>query len=524
MKRLYSIIAVALFLTVSASQAASPVEDLRKEVEKLRKDVSKQETAAKSSVGRLNDLASAKYGPDAPVTTKNGKLQIGGLLQVWFQSIQNDHVGIVKAAAGNNLDNSPGGFPPPEPNEVLDNDTFRIRRAELRFTLDIHENVLAYVMIDPARESNITFTPVPTFPAHNAVFSNPNLRTGSGLQSGQTIIPQLLQDAYINFHGIVPHHDFTIGQFKPPAGEEAWRSSGHLEFVERAMVTAINNVRDIGAMMHGTWVDNRVQYWVGVFNGPDGTVLTDPEILEGGNRSDDNNAKDIAWRVAVRPVWSQEKWWGRLELGYARTDGYRGSSGTGFDPDLATNGLNRAQTAINRQGAWAWYRPNGEVKGWWLRGEWGSGKDCYSASRGFRTNLLSTGGATDVNGNIVGQLNPTPVTVQGWHFDTGYKLSNSIWAESLKSGNGCVRWLHDIEFAFRYETYQNVAAEDLVQPDRHTDQFKTHAYTAGINYYLKNHDVKLQANYIWVNDPSDNTRGLREVKNNVFVVAFQVMF
>ena len=124
-------------------------------------------------------------------------------------------------------------------------------------------------------------------------------------------------------------------------------------------------------------------------------------------------------------------------------------------------------------------------------------------------------------------MNPTPVTVSGWYFGTGYKMSDTIWAEHLKCGNGFERVLHDMEFAFRYESYENIAAEDLTQPDRHTDQFKTQAYTAGINYYIKGHDAKIQANYIWVDEPDDDSnqaRGLREVRNNVFVVNFQVMF
>jgi phosphate-selective porin len=372
-------------------------------------------------------------------------------------------------------------------------------------------------MIDPTRESNIYYLPLPTFPVHNERFKNPL----TAATFGSTIRPQLLQDAYINFHDVVPHHDFTLGQFKPPAGEEAWRNSGQLDFVERAMVTGVNNVRDIGAMVHGSWIDGRVQYWVGLFNGPDGTVLTDPEIVEGGNRSDDNDAKDIVWRVAVRPVWNVEKWHGRLELGYHRTDGYRGES-AGIDRDTPLNALNSPVTAINRQGAWVWYRPGAAVKGWWLRGEWGSGKDRYSYFQ-QPTFALALGGGT----LRAGQLNPTPVTAQGWYFGTGYKLSDSVWADGLKSGGWLKRALHDIEFAFRYEVYENIATEDLVNPDRHTDQFKTQAYTAGVNYYLKKWDARIQANYIWVDEPGGHGRashGIREMKNDVLVVSFQVMF
>src|SRR5208283_2550368 len=94
-------------------------------------------------------------------------------------------------------------------------------------------------------------------------------------------------------------HDFTIGQFKPPSGEEAWRNSGQLDFVDRAMVTAVSNVRDIGAMVHGSWFKDRFQYWLGAFDGS-GNMLTDPEIGsgQGANRSATNDNKDIAWRIA----------------------------------------------------------------------------------------------------------------------------------------------------------------------------------------------------------------------------------
>ena len=526
MARLSIVLCFSVLMFLGTSYAASDVNDLKNQVEQLRKEISKNEDG-KSFGSGVTDGLRDRYGPNAPVTTKNGKLQIGGLVQVWYQSIQNDNSGIVRPAAANGLAGTNGE----ESNETSDNDTFRIRRTELRFSLDIHENITAYMMIDPSREHNVTFTPIPTFPTHNEIFNTTNV-TAPGAQTihvGSGNVPSLLQDAYINFHGVVPHHDFTIGQFKPPAGEEAWRNSGQLEFVERAMVTGINNVRDIGAMVHGTWVDGRVQYWLGAFNGPDGTVLADPEIAEGGNRSDDNDDKDIAWRVATRPVWNPECWYGRLELGYARTDGFRGEAGNTFDVASSINGSNQTRTAINRQSAWAWYRPGGPVKGWWLRGEWGSGHDRYSG-HGQSTRLLALGGSGFVFGDgSAFQANPTPVTVSGWYFGTGYKMSDTIFSEGLSKGGSLGRFLNDLEFAFRYEVYENIAAEDLVQPDRHTDLFKTQAYTFGVNYYIngiKNHNAKIQANYIVVDEPSDGNpdRGLREVRNNVFVVNFQLMF
>ncbi len=525
MSRILVALLAALTLSVSVGLAhAAQVEDLRAEVEKLRAEIGKREADPAAPVARAESILDSRYGPNAKVTTKNGKLTIGGLVQVWYQSIQNDHTGVVRPGGMNAL-------PDKEPNGLNDRDTFRVRRTEMRFNIDITENVNGFILLDPSREGNITFTPVPTFPLHNAVLTNARLATGSGQQAGNSIIPQLLQDAYINYHGVIPHHDITVGQFKPPSGEEAWRNSGQLDFVERAMVTSINNVRDIGVMVHGSWIDGRVQYWVGAFNGPDGTVLTDPEIVEGGNRVDTNDQKDIAERIAVNPVWSTEKWYGRVQVGGARTDGVHGESGQGFDLTRAVNGINRERTWISRSAAWIWYRPNGVAKGMWVRAEYGNQHDRYDPR--FRTNLLNLGSASGFplvypNGDAfssAGQAAPTAITASGYYAAVGYKLSESIFAERLKNCSGFVgKFLHDMEFAFRFEAYDNVAAESITNPDRNTDLFQTKVFTSGINYYIKGHDAKIQLNYDHVEDPQNQNRGIHSFKNDVFVANFQLMF
>src|SRR5690242_13889559 len=120
-------LAVCLFVAVGVASAAQ-VDDLKREVEILRKEINQRQDAKSAAIGKVDGMIGSKYGPNNPVTTKAGKLQISGLLQVWYQSVQNDNVGIVKAAGGNNLDASPGAFPGTESNEVNDNDTFRVRR------------------------------------------------------------------------------------------------------------------------------------------------------------------------------------------------------------------------------------------------------------------------------------------------------------------------------------------------------------------------------------------------------------
>ena len=202
-----------------------------------------------------------------------------------------------------------------ESNRGNHNDTFRIRRSELHLGYEINENISGFVLIDPARESNSFFYPLPTFPKHNSPTGEFTVGSSSSslttlLQTGvipaDQFTPHLLQDCYINVANVIPHHTFTMGQFKPPSGEEAFRNSGQLDFVERAMVTGINNVRDIGAMISGTFFQDRLKYSAGLFNGPSGTILSDPEITsEAGNRSDTTITPEgffVAYR-RPRPVW-----------------------------------------------------------------------------------------------------------------------------------------------------------------------------------------------------------------------------
>ena len=366
---------------------------------------------------------------------------------------------------------------------------------------------------------------------------------------------RVLQDAYINYHTPnIPHHDFTLGQFKPPMGEEGNRNSAQLDFVERAMICQFSNQRDLGIMAHGTWWNDRFQYWIGGFDSAGSFQNT---FASQQNRSDDNDSKDLAVKILARPIWNDEKW-GSLEVGYSRQDGVHGESGDGIRiPDggsantlvPSVDGLSLARTSANRQYAWLWYRPGGPVRGWWLRGEWGAIND-----RGLP-------GLWNISAP---QLSPEPYRREGWYFSSGYKLSDSIWADSLKSGGMVKKFLFDLEFAYRYEIFGNIVSDSLTNPKaaafntvfapgrfllnlpNNTDVFKTQVHTAGINYYWKGYNVRTQMNYMWVDEPQGHVattlitnptnaatgvpvpvfrgRRYREVKNNVFVISHQVMW
>jgi len=456
----------------------------------------------KSTVDKMVD---SKYGPNSAVTTKSGKLTISGLLQVWYYSIQNDNQGLFNSANNGVADT----------NEASDNDSFRIRRAEIKFTMDIHENVTAVVNIDPAREA----TSFPAFPTNQGFkrinnispeFQAANDPGGSnsvvsGVQFGSGGVPRLLKDAYINYHGVVPHHDFTIGQFKPQFGEEGPRSSAQLDFCERSFIGQFGDERDMGIQAHGVWWDDRFQYWAGAFNGAGNYFGS---AGSSSNRADDNDAKDMLVSALVRPVWKNECW-GSLELGWSSQMGWKGESSGGDPINAPVNGLNRNAGWAIRHDAWASYMPGGPVRGLWLRGEWQYVKD---------RNAPNT--VIDLQDPTTPQSAGRPTHTQGWYAAAGYKMSDCCFSDCSPG------FLKSWEFTFRYESFQNVMVGDLVNPQQHTDVFRTNVTTVGANYYIKGHNAKIQANYNWVRNPDsgNSVRDFHDVKNDNFVVNFQVAF
>lgn len=520
-----------------ALYASDATESIQSAIDELKKKMATETTHDVVESTIFRDGAINSPPENQPIKSSFGKVTIGGLTQIWYETVQNDRVGVFRGTPTFTGTTAPPMFRP-EDNAGNNIDTFRIRRAELRFRIEITDKIGAIIMMDPARESNSLYSSLPTLLRHNikTTISN-DFRNGTV----SSFHPSLLQDAYIVVHDFDKgwfdcdlkhsHHTFAIGQFKPPAGEEASRDSGSLDFVERAMVSGVNNVRDVGAALYGTWFDQRFNYQAGFFNSPSGTVLTDPEVVEAGNRPDDNNAKDFAWRVQGRPwnvIDQNTKAWYGLELGYFRTDGVHGGSGQEFDPNISVlNDIDRRETHISRQGAWLYLKPTGVVRGLWARGEVARLHDIFGGDA--KTTALGLGSVDLGNSNVRGssffsQANPNPVSVKGWFASAGYKLADSRFSDSLTKCYG--RWgqaLDNMEFCFRAEAYENIATEDLARPDRRTDLFYTRVYTSGMNYQL-NPVARIQLNYLVVNDPESRSHGLGEVKNNVFVANFQLKF
>jgi hypothetical protein len=333
---------------------------------------------------------------------------------------------------------------------------------------------------------------VSTVPTYSEKYSNP------------------LTDAYVRLHGLIPHHEAKIGQYLPRVGFEGALSAGALDFVERSMIGQFTGaVRDVGVEVHGTWMDDRLQYWLGAYNSPNDFLSTTNH-----NCADTNDYKSFLATLQVRPVWKDETW-GSLELGGTAQFNTSGESG---DTSGGTDGLNREETDNIRYYGWASYAPGGPVRGWWLKSEYAwirarmrSGMWVWNDAQ--QTYIMSTS---------ANQANPRAFDTNGWYVSTGYKLSDSIWKDELPS------WLRPAEFTFRYETFGNIQVADLARPNERHDVWKTSIYTAGLNYYIKGHNAKVQINYNWVCEPDEDHDGgptprlIREVNNDNLVVNFQV--
>jgi phosphate-selective porin len=194
--------------------------------------------------------ATATKKSDSSLTFK-----VSGLLQGWF-------------AAGNN------GF----------RDTFRVRRAELKFTGEITPELKWTVMIDPSKalSMNNTFTTI----NGTRVLADTSVNQAS----------RILQDAFITYDYSKRIH-VSVGQFKLPLSLEGLQSSARLDTVERALFLSdrarggnYGDVRDVGAMVYGP-LTSRVDYQLALFNGGG----------ENQNDVDKNDRKSLSGRLVGRP-------------------------------------------------------------------------------------------------------------------------------------------------------------------------------------------------------------------------------
>lgn len=215
------------------------------------------DSARKATPDSVAAKASAPKAPAAPAVDINfGSMTLGGLLQAWYT----DGSGV--------SDNS-----------------FRLRRAELKLAGKINANVSWNVMIDGAKSLSVNSTYV-------VVDGKKVLADQSVSQSSR-----MLQDAFVILAPGKSGFKFNIGQFKIPFTNEGTSPTAKVPTVEQPMFISdrsrgsVANVRDLGAMITQSPIKS-LDYSVGVFNGSGDTQ----------NGIDQNDQKALIGRVAVRQL------------------------------------------------------------------------------------------------------------------------------------------------------------------------------------------------------------------------------
>ena len=157
------------------------------------------------------------------------------------------------------------------------------------------------------------------------------------------VMPDFQQGRVVLFDGYIGFDywsavRFRAGKFKPPVGLEMWASGADLLFVERGMTMNLLPNRDIGVMVHGSLLDKRVSYQVGVFNG-----VRDNTPNAGGSQVDfdSNSDKDYAVRLLAQPFRSGNvEWLQGLQVGVAGTWGRDNFTPSDFRvPAMGQNGI-----------------------------------------------------------------------------------------------------------------------------------------------------------------------------------------
>ena len=308
--------------------------------------------------------------PVIPVESGFGKIKFDGLIQGWFQ-------------AGDR------GF----------NDSFRMRRAELKFTGDLLPKVKWTIMLDLAKALSVNNTTT-------TINNTPVIRDTSINQASR-----ILQDAFITL-GYFKRANIQVGQFKVPLSQEALQSSSALDTVDRALFLSdrsrgggLGDTRDLGIMAFGP-ISDQFDYQFGIFNG----------VGESQNDVDRNDQKAFIGRIVFKPEFAKG-----LQIG---TSGALGN-GTGIQ-------------RRDRLGAELVY----DRRPFRFKSEFMSGVDGDTHRRGF-------------------------------YAHAGY------------------RFLPKFEGIFRFDMF-----DPDIRRETSSATVTERDYIAGLNYYIRENNFKLQINYL----------------------------
>jgi hypothetical protein len=307
-KLLFLSLSVALATTAIAQSDTRDLdkEALQKELAAIKEQQRQMQDSFEKRIKSLEDKlakqAAAPGSRNAPVVAGLGPIQFDGVAQGRFDTDSNG------------------------------NDTFYLRRLELKFNGKISPKADWTIMIDPAKNLKL-----------NSKSSGGSLTDASVDQSSR-----ILQDAFLSYR-FNPHLSADLGQKKIPFGYEALQSTSTLDVIERALFMTQGkyaDVRDTGLFVNGTWPE--IQATAAVLNGA-GEVQ---------NSKDTNAQKALAGRITFSPQMAKG-----LQLGISgiteqaadNTKHERVGADINYRADKLTLRAEYAAALQNQQRGFGWY-------------------------------------------------------------------------------------------------------------------------------------------------------------------------
>jgi phosphate-selective porin OprO/OprP len=246
-----------------------------------------------------------------------------------------------------------------------------------------------------------------------------------------------LTDGFINYHRY-DWANFKVGQFKTGFGYEQLFSDPRLFTIERSLANdRLTLSRQIGVQVSGDLFDKRLSYASGIFNGAGPNTSTN-----------DNDSFEFVQRVSGIP------WEGKS---FGRDANWRLGANGYLSDDKSIGGM--ADFGFDST-------PGGTLDGIFAGYRRGAGVDTQFHLGPLEFWLEYLWARFEPQ-------NPTPkksVEADGWYAQVGYFLLP--------------------------EKLQAVVKFESFDPDRHTAGNSSDLWTFGLNYYIKDHYLKVQLDYL----------------------------